>query len=256
MILHPGRPDREVFELEPGHTSLGRGLDNDIVISDASLSRLHARFDVDDDRVTISDPGSKNGIEVDGVRIESRVLSGGEKITCGDAAFRFEMGSEVEGLTYIHDSANDLAHQPIEALLASDGGAEGATRLLLSAIEPKERAREKLQVLLKAAQILSSPAPLDTVLERIVELILQILDVHRAAILLVDPESGKIESRVTRLRGAARSMLVTVSTVRQSHSTSSSKGLLRCFMTSLGTSVFGMPSRCWGRPFAPACAPH
>lgn len=200
MILRPGRPDREIFELEPGRATLGRGLDNDIVIPDGSLSRHHAQIDVEAGRVTISDLGSKNGVEVDGVRVESHVLHGGERITCGDAVFRLELTSEVDGLTYVHAIDDDLVHQPIQALLTDVGEAPGETRLLLTATEPSERAREKLQVLLKVGQILSSPAPLDTVLERIVELVLQILDVHRAAILLLDPQSGEIESRVARIR--------------------------------------------------------
>ena len=35
LILRPGRPDREIFELEPGRATLGRGRDNDIVIADS-----------------------------------------------------------------------------------------------------------------------------------------------------------------------------------------------------------------------------
>ena len=200
LILRPGRPDREIFELEPGRATLGRGLDNDIVVSDGSLSRHHAQIDVEAGRVTISDLGSKNGVEVDGVRIESRVLHGGERITFGDAVFRLELASEVDGLSYVHDIHDDLAHRPIRTLLADRDDDLGSTRLLLTSIEPEERGREKLQVLLKVGQILSSPAPLDTVLERIVELVLQILDVHRAAILLLDPRSGEIEPRVARIR--------------------------------------------------------
>ena len=46
LILRPGRPDREVFELEPGRATLGRGRDNDIVIADSSLSRHHAELDL------------------------------------------------------------------------------------------------------------------------------------------------------------------------------------------------------------------
>lgn len=200
LIFRPGRPDREVFELEPGRATLGRGLDNDIVIPDGSLSRRHAQLEVEAGQVTISDLGSKNGVEVDGVRIESRVLEGGERITCGDAVFRLELSAEVDGLTYVHDIHDDLAHRPIHSLLVDRGEESGNTRLLVTAAEPGDRAQEKLQVLLKVGQILSSPAPLDTILERIADLVLQILDVHRVAILLVDAESGEIEPRVTRTR--------------------------------------------------------
>ena len=60
------------------------------------------------------------------------------------------------------------------------------------------RAAEKLQVLLKVSQMLSSLGPIDELLERILRLVFQILEVDRAAIFLVDPANGTLRPRVAR----------------------------------------------------------
>jgi adenylate cyclase len=62
-----------------------------------------------------------------------------------------------------------------------------------------DRAHDKLQVLLKVSQLLSSPGSIEALLERILDLVFQIMEVDRAAILLVDPATGKLVPRVARL---------------------------------------------------------
>ena len=55
-------------------------------------------------------------------------------------------------------------------------------REALAHLLPMQRSEAKLKILLTVSQILSSPEPVDAVLPRIVDLLLQILDVHRAAL--------------------------------------------------------------------------
>ena len=61
-----GPEEGRTFDLDHGRTTIGRVASNDIVLTDASLSRRHAEVDVDADEVFITDAGSTNGVLVDG----------------------------------------------------------------------------------------------------------------------------------------------------------------------------------------------
>lgn len=62
----------------------------DIVLTDASLSRLHAMLFYDRVGIGILDLVSKNGTYVNGKEIESKLLSPGDTIEMGDTTITFE----------------------------------------------------------------------------------------------------------------------------------------------------------------------
>ena len=63
IIYQDNVPDREV-ELGVGNTRIGRGPDNDIVLADPtqSVSRHHAEVRLEENRYTIVDTNSQNGV--------------------------------------------------------------------------------------------------------------------------------------------------------------------------------------------------
>ncbi|MBI2376865.1 MAG: sigma 54-interacting transcriptional regulator [Deltaproteobacteria bacterium] len=65
-----------VVRLEPGHpVVLGRAAPADVVVSDATLSRSHARFWLEGDEVWVEDLGSRNGTAIGGRTVDrSRLL--------------------------------------------------------------------------------------------------------------------------------------------------------------------------------------
>ncbi|MBN1283140.1 MAG: FHA domain-containing protein [Proteobacteria bacterium] len=62
----------------------------DVVLTDASLSRLHAMIFSDGENVAILDLVSKNGTFVNGQEIESRMLSPGDVVELGDTTMVME----------------------------------------------------------------------------------------------------------------------------------------------------------------------
>lgn len=77
----------------PNRISLGRARNNDIVILDASISKLHAHFVLGPaGRMTVTDAGSSNGTQVNGRRIERgqvAELGPGDTLVFGGVALRY-----------------------------------------------------------------------------------------------------------------------------------------------------------------------
>lgn len=75
-LVRDGAVVREVvFAQLP--VSLGRGPENDFVVPDASVSRLHARLEQDGEgRLMLRDLGSVNGLHVGPARVESEPVAG------------------------------------------------------------------------------------------------------------------------------------------------------------------------------------
>lgn len=105
--------------------TIGRNPDNDIVLSDSSVSRQHARVRSEQGCLTIEDMGSANGTYVNGYRIQLRRLSASDTIQIGsstqlsyrdiEAASSRKFGNNQSGgrPTYIEPNAgNPKAYTP------------------------------------------------------------------------------------------------------------------------------------------------
>ncbi|MBN2083791.1 MAG: FHA domain-containing protein [Anaerolineales bacterium] len=80
---------REHVLAEPA-TSIGRGVENDIVITSKRVSREHARLLRQNQVTVLEDAGSTNGTFLNDERIrESAELTDGDRISIGDVTFVF-----------------------------------------------------------------------------------------------------------------------------------------------------------------------
>ncbi len=70
-------------------TTIGRSLDNDLVLPYQSISRHHARIAQVGGAFRLHDLGSQNGCFVDGKRVSEAPLRDGDMIKLGDAQFKF-----------------------------------------------------------------------------------------------------------------------------------------------------------------------
>ena len=77
------------FEIRGELTRLGRALDNDVVVDDASVSRYHANIRSHDGAFELVDLNSRNGTFVADRRITQARLSNGDSMRLGDAQFIF-----------------------------------------------------------------------------------------------------------------------------------------------------------------------
>jgi pSer/pThr/pTyr-binding forkhead associated (FHA) protein len=79
------------FAIKAGaDTQIGRALDNDIVISDASVSRHHALVEARNGAYVVRDLGSQNGTWIGGRRVGAEAaMTPGDPVKFGDAVFIF-----------------------------------------------------------------------------------------------------------------------------------------------------------------------
>ncbi|HSE39431.1 MAG TPA: ATP-binding protein [Acidobacteriota bacterium] len=178
LIVNPGSQEREEFTLKDGPNTVGRARDNDIVILDQSLSRHHARIDVGPNRVRIIDLQSRNGTWLNGKKVEEGVLTHGDSIKWGDV--RCAIVEDTAAI--VKELPGDISEVSLETLVERS----------------QKTSRDRLKILLKVTNLLSSPAPLDALMQTILDLLFQIMSVDRAVILLVNEQTGELEPRYSK----------------------------------------------------------
>ena len=178
--MNPGLAGQQEFKLKSGPNTIGRARENDIVILDQSLSRQHARIDVQQERISISDLQSRNGTFVNGDKVEHAELKNGDTIQWGDVLCTFVRDSSI-----VKEISGDLSNVSIQDLVSKSR---------------KSISRDRLQIILKVSQMLSSPERIDKLLETILDLLFLIMPVERAVMLLRNDQTGELIPKVTRSR--------------------------------------------------------
>jgi hypothetical protein len=127
------------FPIGNARVTFGRGEDNDIVIPDPAVSRLHAELRPEGDGFVIADRGSANGTKVNGEVITTRRLQPGDEITIATHLFGFEAALDAGTATVAVNSLRGAElTKPAASVSAmkvtiSGGGPVGLTFALLLA---------------------------------------------------------------------------------------------------------------------------
>lgn len=79
----------QTFLIRKKVTTIGRALDNDIVLEVLDVSRRHARIEFVEGHFEVVDQGSTNGTLVNGRAVERAPLSNGDRLTLGTVALEF-----------------------------------------------------------------------------------------------------------------------------------------------------------------------
>jgi len=130
-----------------GPTTVGRGSDNTITVQVPSVSRNHAKVTLQEDTWIVEDLKSKNGIVINGKRVDKLALRSNETFRLGEVDFRFIENEALEDSDQFIDT--------VEILLASAA--------YLGILDEKEKAEfwiERLRDVISAIPFFSS---LDTV---------------------------------------------------------------------------------------------
>lgn len=84
-----------VFRIKPGRSTIGRNITNSIVIDDKMISNYHAVVINENDEVWIEDLESRNGIFLNGLKIENKAkLNDGCIIKLGSTMLRYHSNED------------------------------------------------------------------------------------------------------------------------------------------------------------------
>ena len=224
LIQRPGREQR-VYELPEGRTvQIGRAQTSDVVLPDSNISRLHATITcTKPGHWVVEDRNSANGIQVNGAEAHNHTLKNGDVITIGDFTLRFEVLDTQDvrraGSTDLPSRLTlVMSRKEVEMALRHAGaaptpwsaaqeraGAErrksgedrrhgGAERL-----SSLEHENQLLTLLYQVSRALGELATVDEVVERVLELVLQIEGAERGYAMLLS-EKGDLMPAVIRYR--------------------------------------------------------
>ena len=194
--MNPGLPEEHTVVLAPGTSTIGRTKDNHIVCMHKSLSRKHARLDFDGTKVKVADLQSKNGIFFNGRRVPSCNLIEGDSFRCGDITFLLEGATTPK----ISLSVQTLPSGLGLGLGRDSSLSERVTKVPPPAVlvEDDHRYKERLFLLIRASELLVGELPLDSVLDELVVLAVQVLEVDRIALLALDEKSLAMKPKVVK----------------------------------------------------------
>ncbi len=133
IAVHSGPAAGTVLPLRRGTYRIGRS-GTEIALPDAALSREHARLDVTDTAITITDLGSANGTIVDGKRVGHSAVSTNSVISCGNSTLSITFGPLPAGLLPDWEAAGSSVTEPLTVPHRADGGNRGI--LFLTAALP------------------------------------------------------------------------------------------------------------------------
>ncbi|MDB9313427.1 adenylate/guanylate cyclase domain-containing protein [Spirulina sp. CS-785/01] len=207
LVFHPKTATERVYKLQWGINTLGRSPHNLISIPHNSLSRRHATIVVERDRLILKDLKSLNGTFVNQTRITEKIIKDGDRITCGlvdflliDSLNESETTDQLdtEGIKIVQQVSPQQKQVSYRDFLAPK--AKQDTALKLRESDDTQRSVDKLKILLEISKELSSPEDSNQLLEKVLDLLLEIISVDRAAILLVHENTGKLQQKAARSR--------------------------------------------------------
>ena len=124
LVALTGPRSGESFPLEKGGIVAGRDEDAGIALSDAIVSRHHARLCSEGDGWAVVDLDSKNGTFVNGVPVRRRTLRPGDWIQMGKSVFVFEDGSAALPRPSVEMSDTALRLEPTLVVSRADAAAD------------------------------------------------------------------------------------------------------------------------------------
>lgn len=171
-----GKLKGTIFAINEDAFVIGRETAANVCIADASVSRRHSRIEMHDGAFVITDLESLNGTFVNDLPVKSRILEHGDRLRIGESQFVF---LTVDG---------DIASRSSEVNLDEAQVVSGPTVQIRIDHAMYLMARD-LSALMKVSTAINAIRGLDELLQRLLELLFEVVPAQRGAILLTTDDS-------------------------------------------------------------------
>jgi adenylate cyclase len=230
-LVDAGLP--RVHYLQEGDTVIGRSPNCDLVIASPQMSRQHARVRVAGGKVTLQDLGSTAGTFLNNTRITGEVeLHQGDSfdmaltiVTLGGHLPHIDLTEEGHQLV---DEAHSIVisvvpeHAPVQSspsgvsAIQRRSGVDRRVKDVGRAAGDRRSNRDRrggriLRLLTEISKTLVEVRPLDQVLERVVQLVFDVVPADRGFLLLRDALDQPLTARVMRNRDGTKPAKTTLS---------------------------------------------
>lgn len=193
FIVVDGPLAGQIFRLDGGRKTIGRGPVNDIDIPDTQISQHHCLLEFQAGKPAIVDQGSRNGVFVNDVRVgETTILRDRDEVRLGSTRLLFfvdEFSPRKSG-TLVDFQSVELVPSESQYL---------RTTLSLDAASTPRVARD-LNVLLRLSEEINAIRRSDVLQEELLERIFDIVPAEQGTIRLSDEKQTGFVSSVTRQR--------------------------------------------------------
>lgn len=189
LIISSPDGKRGIYEIAKPVITIGRGVSNDLVLNDASISRLHAVVKQVAGEIVIADRGSTNGVLLNGQRISTETrMAAGDRAHLGRFELRLEQVDDAKLVVHkaeIPSTVKDvLAARPVKE---STGEIVDTQEQMLRL----ERENYLLRVLYDAGKALNAKLSTEDIAAQVMSLAFRVEGVERGFLMFFD-EKGEV----------------------------------------------------------------
>ncbi len=191
LFVVRGRNQGSYFQLRSAVHRIGREGHCDIQLLDSEVSRTHAeiRCQATAGKYQLLDLGSSNGTRINGEKVQNHWLQSGDRIEIGQSLLIFTGTGlpasldAAHGVDIVGKSRDSEASQIVSSL----------SRSAATGPPSASDAERSLEVIYRTAIAVGRGEDLDTVLDRILQLVFDWVDADRGCIMLKDPDTGQLQ---------------------------------------------------------------
>jgi adenylate cyclase len=210
QVLFEAEGGSQVYTLVREQASIGRASDNDIVLNDFSVSRRHAYLKRERGEWVLYDNHSTNGIRVNDRHVPNAPVGSGDHAVIGTFTLSFReeaVESEPPGRRMVDSTSTCI--RPIAEFNQDFGLEKGAAPSPVESTANRKRVvldvaykNKVFEILVQVAKTLISLDDLETVLDKVMDLIFEYLPIDRGFLLL--EEQGELSLRISRFKSGQR----------------------------------------------------
>ena len=202
----------EEYSITGPEVNIGRGPDNQLVLTDYGISRSHCRILWDGESCRVLDLGSRNGTKVNGEQVREAELRDGDEIMLGRFPIKVviddttdEAGFVIEEKPLVDTPGTII--KPMTSLL--DDRFRSATAPQTGAVEAggealtEEKAGNILLTLTQVARTLISADSLEEILHTVMDITFEHLPAERGFLMLYDEEAKQLKPKTIKQRDSS-----------------------------------------------------
>lgn len=201
-LLYKIGSDELKFDLRKDVTSIGRMEGNDLILFDPTISRKHCLIEKREDNYIIKDLNSRNGLFLNGKRIEEEYLKDQDEIKVGSFPLKFIVNEEKvlfsDGEDSISEGTIVKSVDEIKALLQSEideyKGVDSKT-LEFKRIKKNQKILSSLS---EVSRKLIEAQTYEEVLKKVVEIIFEQVNAERGVILIYNKNNKSLEPKIVK----------------------------------------------------------